>query len=79
MQDVGSLLQEIERGFGKIQNPKKSFHHRFKEFGRSTRIGDSLNKYKSRVHQLQQNFIVGLLLPLCLPLTHVLRLRRLHN
>ncbi|KAJ7277302.1 putative kinesin [Mycena rebaudengoi] len=54
------LLQEIEQTIGNFQNPKrKGFRSRFKELGQSTNIGDALNKYKSRVHQLQQNFITS--------------------
>ncbi|KAJ7241826.1 hypothetical protein C8J57DRAFT_1477663 [Mycena rebaudengoi] len=59
-EQLKSLLQEIEQGIGKFQNPeRKGFRTRFKEFGQSTSIGDALNKYKSCVHQLQQNFITS--------------------
>ncbi|KAJ7278926.1 hypothetical protein C8J57DRAFT_1465179 [Mycena rebaudengoi] len=36
---------------------KKGFHARIKEFGWSTSIGDELNRYKNRVHELRLNFI----------------------
>ncbi|KAJ7934804.1 hypothetical protein B0H13DRAFT_1854802 [Mycena leptocephala] len=59
-EQLKNLLLEIEQGLGKLQNPeKKGFRTRFKEFGRSTSVGDELKKYKSRVHQLQQNFITS--------------------
>jgi hypothetical protein len=56
-----SLLREIKQGLEKFQ--KKGFHARIKEFGRSTSIGDELNRYKNRVHELRLNFIVGSSLP----------------
>ncbi|KAJ7260183.1 hypothetical protein C8J57DRAFT_1514890 [Mycena rebaudengoi] len=59
-EQLKSLLLEIQQGLGKFQNPeKRSFRSRFKEFGRSTSIGDELSKYKSRIHQLQLNFITS--------------------
>ncbi|KAJ7260185.1 P-loop containing nucleoside triphosphate hydrolase protein [Mycena rebaudengoi] len=59
-EQLKSLLLEIQQGLGKFQNPeKRSFCGRFKEFGRSTSIGDELNKYKSRVHELRLNFITS--------------------
>ncbi|KAJ7260249.1 hypothetical protein C8J57DRAFT_1471841 [Mycena rebaudengoi] len=63
-----NLLQEIEQGVGKLhKSEKRGFRTRFTEFGRSTSIADQLNKYKSRVHQLQLNFMVGPSLPYPLP------------
>ncbi|KAJ7260243.1 hypothetical protein C8J57DRAFT_485408 [Mycena rebaudengoi] len=55
-----NLLQEIEQGVGKLhKSEKRGFRTRFREFGRSTSIADQLNKYKSRVHQLQLNFMTA--------------------
>ncbi|KAJ7260254.1 hypothetical protein C8J57DRAFT_1471845 [Mycena rebaudengoi] len=55
-----NLLQEMERAIGKFHNSeKRGFRTRFTEFGRSTSIADQLNKYKSRVHQLQLNFMTA--------------------
>ncbi|KAJ7254261.1 hypothetical protein C8J57DRAFT_1473659, partial [Mycena rebaudengoi] len=55
-----NLLQEIEQGVGKLhKSEKRGFRTLFTEFGRSTSIADQLNKYKSRVHQLQLNFMTA--------------------
>ncbi|KAJ7260178.1 hypothetical protein C8J57DRAFT_1514884 [Mycena rebaudengoi] len=55
-----NLLLEIQQGLGKFQKPeKKGFRSHFREFGRSTSIGDELNKYKSRVQELRLNFITS--------------------
>ncbi|KAJ7260272.1 hypothetical protein C8J57DRAFT_1638054 [Mycena rebaudengoi] len=59
-EQLKSLLQEIEQGIGKLhKSEKRGFRTRFTEFGRSTSIANELSKYKSRVHQLQLNFMTA--------------------
>jgi hypothetical protein len=60
---LDSLLDKIRRNVGQIQKRQKSrVLGRFKEFSKSTSIGDELARYKTQLEKLRSDFIVSLLL-----------------